>query len=88
MITFGLFDLARGLRGRAALGARIAAWAQVALVAVLVSWLALEALSMTGHGIGTVAKDLDLGTRYAEGLSVLATTIGLWWCRATPCSGS
>jgi hypothetical protein len=78
LIAFGLFDLARGLRGNAALGVRIAAWAQVAGIAMLVSWLAISTLSMTGHASGTVAKDLELGTRYVEGLSVLATTIGLW----------
>ena len=78
LIAFGLFDLARGLRGNAALGARIAAWAQVAGIAMLVTWLALNALSTTGLGSGAVWKDIDLGTRYVECLSVLATTIGLW----------
>ncbi|MEO8842473.1 MAG: hypothetical protein ABI591_18310 [Kofleriaceae bacterium] len=78
LITFGLFDLARGLRGHAALGARIAAWAQLAGVVMLATWLGLILWSNSGHESGAVLKNLDLATRYLEGLSVLATTIGLW----------
>jgi len=78
LIAFGLFDLARGVRGNAALGVRIAAWAQVAGIAMLVTWLGLSVWAASGHDWGAVAKDIDLGTRYVEGLSVLATTIGLW----------
>lgn len=78
LIVFGLFELARGLRGNAHLGARIAAWAQVAGVAMFAAWLGITLWSSSGHEWGTVVKDIDLGTRYVEGLSVLATTVGLW----------
>jgi hypothetical protein len=78
LIVFGLFDLARGLRGNAALGVRIAAWAQVAGIAMLATWVALTTAALTDDGLGAIANHIDLGARYVEGLSVLATTIGLW----------
>lgn len=78
LIAFGLFDLVRGLRGNAALGARIAAWGQVALVVMLVAWLGLTLWSVSGHEWGSVINHIDLTMRYIECVSLLATAIGLW----------
>jgi len=33
---------------------------------------------LTDHGFGATGKYIDVGSRYVEGLSMLATTIGLW----------
>jgi hypothetical protein len=78
LIMLGLFDLARGLRGRAALGARIAAWAQAAMLALFAVWVGLTAWSSSGHEWGATLKHIELATRYVSSLSILATTVGLW----------
>jgi hypothetical protein len=78
VIAVGLFDLARGLHGRAQLGARIGAWAQVAMLGMLALWLGLSAWSSAGHEWGVTVKHVELATRYVSSLSILGTSVGLW----------
>ena len=78
LITVGLFELARGLRDRAQLGARIAAWGQVAMLAMLALWLGLMAWGNAGHEWGGTVKFIELASRYVSSLAFLVTAIGLW----------
>ena len=73
LVAAGAWQLARSLSGRAALGARIAAIAQIALVVMVGFWIAIQLWS---YGESDLMLKLVNGARYVHAILWLGVAVG------------